>query len=328
MKVSELFKIGLLTKCFILLLANSFWFNTSYGQQLDQYSLYPENTSLHNPASSGITDYRKVNFGVRKQWISFPQSPQTVYLSFDSPLGKHKMPMKPSLRISHYTRTRRRKPKPFTAVSGHIMYDQFGPHRNISANGNFSYHLPLKNQWYLSMGIGAVYYNLQFNPSKVKLSTEGDVLYGELLKQNSSRHNFDANAGIWLSNNNLAFGYSANSLIKNKFYSSSNTSLSFLNTHHRVHISYQWIINRQIAVTPSTILKYIQNAPFAWELSTTVSFGNNIWTGISYRHEDAAIVLFGINLKKYRFAYAFDYILSEISNFSSGSHEIIVGLNF
>ncbi|MBI4947369.1 MAG: type IX secretion system membrane protein PorP/SprF, partial [Bacteroidetes bacterium] len=49
--------------------------------------------------------------------------------------------------------------------------------------------------------------------------------------------------------------------------------------------------------------------------------------GFSYRTDNSIIALLGVKYNIYYFGYAYDYTLSKISNYTTGSHEIMIGVN-
>jgi hypothetical protein len=58
------------------------------------------------------------------------------------------------------------------------------------------------------------------------------------------------------------------------------------------------------------------------------TFNNKFWIGVLYKTDDAAGVSVGVNLKdRLTVGYGFDYVLSKLSNYQSGSHEIVLSFN-
>jgi type IX secretion system PorP/SprF family membrane protein len=85
----------------------------------------------------------------------------------------------------------------------------------------------------------------------------------------------------------------------------------------------------ELKFRPSFLIKYTANAPVQYDINFNTLISDIIWLGVSYRSEDAvvAIVEYQVN-KMFRVGYSYDYTLSEIRNYSSGSHELILGLDF
>ena len=54
-----------------------------------------------------------------------------------------------------------------------------------------------------------------------------------------------------------------------------------------------------------------------------------LWLGVSYRTEDAIVALIELQLsKKFRLGYSYDFTTTNVKNYSSGSHEIMLGYDF
>jgi hypothetical protein len=53
------------------------------------------------------------------------------------------------------------------------------------------------------------------------------------------------------------------------------------------------------------------------------------WGGLSYRHQDAVVILAGIELLNgLKLGYSYDITLSKLIKYSSGSHEVMIGYSF
>ena len=85
----------------------------------------------------------------------------------------------------------------------------------------------------------------------------------------------------------------------------------------------------ELKFRPSFMVKYVANAPIQYDLNLNILISDIIWIGGSYRSQDAASVLLEYQVsKKLRVGYSYDITLSEISNYSTGSHEIVIGYDF
>jgi type IX secretion system PorP/SprF family membrane protein len=87
--------------------------------------------------------------------------------------------------------------------------------------------------------------------------------------------------------------------------------------------------SRDVVLKPSVLLKYVAGAPLQADINMNVLLSDILWVGASYRTGDALVGLleFQVN-KRLRFGYSYDYTLSDIRDYSSGSHEIMVGYDF
>jgi type IX secretion system PorP/SprF family membrane protein len=75
--------------------------------------------------------------------------------------------------------------------------------------------------------------------------------------------------------------------------------------------------------------KAVKGAPLSVDLSLNVLINNRIEAGLGYRLDDAVTGL--VNFKvtpDLRIGYAYDYTTSNLGNYNSGSHEIMILFDF
>ena len=61
------------------------------------------------------------------------------------------------------------------------------------------------------------------------------------------------------------------------------------------------------------------------DLNLTYMWNNTFWLGVTYRMQDAIAPMLGIKLlkdKSLKIGYSYDYTLSKIKGYTSGTHEI------
>ena len=81
--------------------------------------------------------------------------------------------------------------------------------------------------------------------------------------------------------------------------------------------------------SPSVLVKYVQNAPLEADFNLNVLLGNLLWVGGSYRTGDSFVALLEFQAsRKLRIGYSYDFTFTDIRDYSSGSHEIMVGYDF
>jgi type IX secretion system PorP/SprF family membrane protein len=82
-------------------------------------------------------------------------------------------------------------------------------------------------------------------------------------------------------------------------------------------------------IKPSVMVKYVDKAPAIADFNVNVLLSNILWLGVGYRTNDAVVGMVELQLsKKLRIGYSYDYTLSDIQQYSSGSHEFMLGYDF
>jgi hypothetical protein len=64
------------------------------------------------------------------------------------------------------------------------------------------------------------------------------------------------------------------------------------------------------------------------DITGRVYYKEDYWAGLSYRTQDALILLMGFKYDRFYFAYAYDFTLTDIRRQSYGSHELTLAVKF
>jgi type IX secretion system PorP/SprF family membrane protein len=126
-------------------------------------------------------------------------------------------------------------------------------------------------------------------------------------------------------------GLSAPRLLQNKLIEGQLPD--FTNNKERIHgfliAGYVWDINYYVKFKPTILLKAVNGAPPGADFTANFMLYDKFWIGAMYRWNDAvgALVQYEIN-NKFKFGYAYDYIISDLGKYSSGSHELMIGYDF
>jgi type IX secretion system PorP/SprF family membrane protein len=310
------------------------------GQQLPQFSQYFQNPYLINPAASSLYHDIDINIGVRQQWSGFDDAPITYYAGGTVRLGsaERKRRIYFSSRISRYGQQRLQNmrklvvDKPKHVVGGLVSIDKFGFFSRNSIMGSYAYHYPISNKYYLVGAASMGWYGFNFNSNDVIAVDAIDNTYSDFVRNGSQSNLFDINAGVLLYSEDLTVGYSVYQIAQNQIYLDKggerpNFSNARLRIHHYFTGSYKFRLSNNFDLTPSTLLKFLNNAPFSFDLNLRAEYRKSVWAGVSYRNEDGvALMAGGIWDGWLKFGYAHDINTSRVSDISSGSNEIVLGI--
>lgn len=268
----------------------------SKAQQLPLYTNYVLNNYAYNPAVAGSKPYAVVNLNYRNQWVGFKDAPKTYLVSLHNSIGKQKK----------------------VGVGILINSDNTGLLGKTTGHLTFAYHLKLNKTYKLGFGISAGMVQYRIRLYDAKTADAGDeLLTGNLLSNNV----FDSNAGLYLYSDKLFFGISGYQYLSNKI--TWKDSKSNLAPHVYATLGYQFQVSKKLIIEPSALLKFNSPTPMQPEFSVRGIYKNLFWVGGSYRLNDAVSGLIGVILKeKFTIAYAYDFSVSKIRKYNSGSHEI------
>ncbi len=310
----------------------------SYGQQLPQYSQYQRNQIMFNPGAAGSYDFLDITIGGRYQWAGFDNAPQTAYLYGSSVVNKPKVIYNPSLRTSSGPVP---NPKVSTgrvkhAVGGQFVMDEYGAFKKMSFAGIYAIHLPMTEKHNLSLGTKLGVSNNSFMQDRATVLTQmpgytgpamTDPEYDAFIANQSSLSYFDLGMGLYFYSDDLFISVSADQLTQDMVAFGSGTANFDPNIHMQFAAGYKIPLNENLTLMPSAIAKFMQPAPLSIEGGLQLEYKEWIWFGASYRHTDAAIAMFGMNInEKFKFGYSFDYSISRMNDYSSGGHELVLGV--
>jgi type IX secretion system PorP/SprF family membrane protein len=282
--------------------------STASAQQISVLSQYMFNNMFYNPAYAGNGGGICANGLFREQWIGFKDSqgnkiaPQTMFLTVDAPIRKL-----------------------HGGVGGSVMLDQIGYFENITLNVGYAFRADLGN------GTFAAGAQLQVDNVKLDFSKFKDHVIDEndpVLTQEGDQSDLllDCNLGVYYEVQDkyyigISAGQIAQSTGKNTYYQ-----------HRRTYTltgGYNFLLPNYPLweIKPSAIF-YYDGGAFQWNLSALVTYKKKFWGGLGYRYQDAAIILAGVNIKNLRVGMSYDISTSALTNYNSGSVEVMLGYCF
>jgi type IX secretion system PorP/SprF family membrane protein len=97
--------------------------------------------------------------------------------------------------------------------------------------------------------------------------------------------------------------------------------------HYQVITGYKIKAGENWTITPSILAKYMSPAPISLDANFQAEYKEWLWFGLGYRHTDAVIGMLGMNISnRFKFGYSYDFSLSKFNNFTSGGHELMLGI--
>ncbi len=275
----------------------------SNAQQLPLYSQYMFNSFLLNPAIAGSVEYFPVRLTARQQWVGIDDAPSTQAISTHYLLNNQKM-----------------------GIGGYLFNDKFGPVSETGLQACFAYHLPLTGiKSKLGMGLAFKAFQFKFDESKLITIDDNDpaVTHGTI-----SKFVPDADFGLYLYNDKYFVGVSATQLIQFKIDVGNNTNDKNQNIrHYYITGGYNFTLSEEFTLEPSVLIKGTAETPWQVDINAKGFYKKMYWVGVSYRTSNDIIAMVGVKIKKFLVGYSFDYTFSDLNNYSSGSHEILIGFN-
>jgi type IX secretion system PorP/SprF family membrane protein len=292
-------------KILSIFILTSLFTSVAWTQQLPQYSQYVLNRYVINPASAGSENYFSGQTNYRSQWEGVNDAPRTYILSVNGPIANQKM-----------------------GIGGYMFVDITGPTKRNGFNLSYSYHVKLNDYLKLSMAINAGLLQYTVDGTEIVFEDPTD----DLITNSQERNLYpDAGFSFYLYGSNYYFGASAPQLIRNQldFENSLRDPTGRLVNHYFITGGYIYELNSDFDIEPSFLLKYVKPTPLQYEFTARGIYKDMAWLGVSYRKSDAINLLLGVTLQQnLSVGYSYDITQSDLSNYSSGTHEIMLSVKF
>lgn len=271
-----------------------------FGQQDPQYTQYMYNMVVINPAYAGSRGVPTIGILGRTQWVGVDGAPQTGTLSISAPVGDAM-----GLGLS-------------------IIYDQIGPVTESNIFADFSYTIFTSEEGRLAFGVKA---GVTFLDVGYLDTIDPDDPLNEPVHETTP--NFGA--GVYYYTNKFYVGFSAPNILETRHLENDGGYVSTASEkmHYFLTAGYVFDLSESILIKPSTMIKATSGAPVSVDLSANVLFNDKFEVGLSYRFDDSVSGLLGFQVSPdFRIGYAYDYTVSDFSDYNSGSHEIIMLFEF
>jgi len=273
--------------------------SVTFAQQLPQFTQYMFNTISINPAYAGSRETLSAVGLHRSQWVGLEGGPQTQTLSIHSPLKNEKV----GLGIS-------------------VINDELGFENFQYVYGDFSYTIQTGVKSKLAFGVkaGVTAYNLDGDYQASQ--SQDPLIFGF-----EDRLDFNVGAGVYWHSDRWYMGLSAPRILNND-YTGQGTFEALERVSYYFTGGYVFDLGENIKLKPSTLLKGTNGAPLSFDISANLLFYDKFWIGGGYRINEQAAALGGIVdfqiSKQMRIGYAYEYPLSDIRPFTTGTHEFLL----
>jgi type IX secretion system PorP/SprF family membrane protein len=281
--------------------------NTAQAQFEPQFTQYMFNEMFINPAYAGSRDNVSLTGVYRNQWVGIEGAPVTQTFSAHTPLKNKKI-----------------------GVGLSLMNEKIGVTHDMAVFANYAYRIPIKDDDVLSMGLQAGLINHEEKLLDIHTQDQGDASFSA----NTPRLFLpNAGFGLYYFSKKYYAGISIPRLLQNKIDLTASDMVS-----NEVHIpywhyylmgGYVYDATDEIKLKPTFMVKAVAGAPLEAEVGVNALLKEVLWVGASYRTKDswAAILSFQIN-RQLRIGYSYDYTITDLQQFNSGTHEVTLGYDF
>jgi len=275
----------------------------TWSQNQFHLSQYMVHQPFINPAAMGAFENLNGALFYKNQWVGFDGAPKLQGININTPLGKGN-----------------------NLVGFTFVNDQIGVNTNMDISGSYAYKIKTSAKSNLTFGLSATMKLIQSDYANVETPINDPLFQANSPMLVMPNFKF----GTYFNTAKFYVGFAMPNLLHNdvqyvggEFVG--NTSFDIEQTHFYLHSGYKFVLNEKMDLNSSVLFKQVAGAPFQTDINILYEYNRKFGIGVSYRtsKEIIALAQFRIN-NMFKLAYAYDFNLGELNNYSSGSHEIML----
>ncbi|MES2132551.1 MAG: type IX secretion system membrane protein PorP/SprF [Bacteroidota bacterium] len=266
---------------------------------LSQYMLYK---AFVNPAAIG--SYDKVNGAIynRSQWVGFDGAPVSQGFNVNLPFKSAKH-----------------------TIGLAYLHDKIGANNNNEISLGYSFKARLTSKTSLLLGLMATANILKTNYTALALNDAVDPTFSS----NTTAVLPNFKYGMYLQNDKYYVGIAVPNLMENKITSGKgNVSFNAKNLHFYLQGGYLFTLGSKSELGVSTLIKQVSGSPLQADLNVQYIYSRRLGIGASYRTSNDLVGLVNFQITPmFKLGYSYDYALSALRKYNSGSHEVMLIFN-
>ncbi len=243
---------------------------SSKAQQDPQFSQNMYNLLTFNPAFAGVGDQTSASIINRNQWIGFDNAPISTAFNGNVPLKIGKR---------------------MHGLGLSIMSDKLGIENNTNIKLQYAYQFKIFDG-ILNAGASIGLQNNALKGDWDALDANDPLLGGASI--DASKIVFDSGLGFYYRDKKLYLGASVSHINKPKVAYNNNVEI-YLQRHYYLMGGYKHELNSQIDIIPSFFVK-TDAVSVQYDINTNVLYNKRYRGGVSYRIDDAIVLLGGMML--------------------------------
>ncbi len=297
---------NIIKKLLFITIVYGLWTMDLKAQQIPLYSQYFYNQFLYNPAQTGLSGSPQLFFIYRKQWVGFNGSPETRALSYDMSIANNK-----------------------AGVGVYLFSDVTNIFKKNGGYFSYAYHINFNDEHRLSLGLSGGIQENSIDFNKVVVKNPGDVL---ITNNNQRAVTGDAAAGINYYIKGFNVGISAPQLVSGRLrYINDDQKMGYrLSRHYLATLSYNLkLAQGKFSIQPLAMFRTTEAFAFQFDAGANFNYKDFVWLGAMYRYDAGLTAAAGFKVHKLvSVGYSYDFPLNNIADYTSGSHEIMLGFTF
>lgn len=274
------------------------------AQQLPATSLYTANLYGINSAYAGYNGCIEGYLSHLSKFISVEGAPKTNFLGVHTSFKEN---MGAGLRLN---------------MDNTELVDR------LNVEFLYSYKLEFAEEHNLRLGLALGFYQVKLDVSNAIVEDiDDEVITGG----NQSAITFSDEFSLLYTNKKLQVGLSIPQVLETSTnYSFATSEGSFkLRRHFIAFAGYDYEVNENISIQPSLMYRFIGTSNNQFDINAQATYKRMFSLGLGYRTNTGLLARFGAQvMDMFSLNYVYEFPGANISGYSSGSHEIMLGVKF
>lgn len=276
---------------------------TVRAQQDPLFALYMWNTLAVDPAYAGSADVLSVTALARQQWVGLDGAPRTQTLTAHAPL-----------------------PLESLGVGFSAVHDRTGPVDATQVFGDVAYRLRVSANARLAFGLKAGVEVMQVRLASLMNVEPDDPLFQQDVRSRALP-NFGFGLYYWTERGFI--GLSAPKLIERDRLQVDGTGRPVTGVrqarHYFLMAGYVFDLGENVKFHPWTVVRAVEHAPLAVDITASFLLREKLWLGASYRHPRTAAGFVAYQITpRFKVGYAYESTWGALRSRQSGTHEVML----
>ena len=292
---------------FLFVLTLMLTITSSFGQQDPQYTHYMYNMNVVNPAYAGSRETLSIGLLGRTQWVGIDGAPQTITANVHAPVGAN------------------------LGVGLSIISDEIGPVKEQNAYADISYTVNTSEEGRLAFGLkgGVTFFNAALSGLILPDGSTGSSSTDELFQNDGNGTFPNIGAGLYYYTDKFYAGVSVPNFLETPHFKDATSTTVTMVASEKWHgfftLGYVFDLTEDLDFKPAAIVKATPGSPLSVDISGNFLINDRFELGLAYRFNDSidGLVSFLVT-DDFRIGYSYDYTLTNLGDFNSGSHELFL----
>jgi type IX secretion system PorP/SprF family membrane protein len=274
-----------------------------------QFSQYWACKNYYNPASVGSIQSANATLINKQQWVGIPNAPKSFFVSMDMPIAgfgkKH-------------------------GIGVNLLSDKIGLFNNSSVMIDYAFKI---QKWggTISLGTQLGLINESFDGTKINIGLFEDPAHDKVDPSipitSVQAMSFDMGVGGYFSTDKFYVGLSVTHLMQPTIDFDEKSS-TFVGRQMYLTGGTSFALEESKIVFYPSVLAKTDFRFSQVDLTMRAELDERFWGGLSYRWNNAVVVLLGVRMKNIALGYAYDISTSKLFSVNGGSHELFASYNF